>query len=153
GRGDGTFQPPLLFDSPLTEANPDAAVRIADLNGDGRADLVLSSALDPNTHVLLGNGDGTFRAGPNLPMLGVGLAVADLNGDGIPDIVTASDENNVVSYALGKGGDTFQGVQSFNTGEAPFAVAVADFGSAVQHPDGTVSLGPPDGHPDLLVAA
>jgi hypothetical protein len=154
GRGDGTFLPPLLFDSPLTEkATPDAAVAIADLNRDGRADLLVTSLLDPNIHILLGIGDGTFRAGTTIPAQGPGLAVGDLNGDGFPDAVDASKAINLVSYALGNGDGTFQPVQQLPTGNSPFAATVADFGSAVTQADGTVTLGPPDGHPDLLVAA
>ena len=38
-------------------------------------------------------------------------------------------------------------------GEAPIAVAVADMGSQITLPDGSTVLGPPDGIPDLIVAA
>jgi hypothetical protein len=152
GRGNGTFLHPLLSDNPLTDENPQASVQIADLNGDGRLDLLLASWADPDTHVLLGQGDGTFQAGPNIPVPASALAVADLNKDGIPDVVEA-DLNQTVSYELGRGDGTFQAAQQYTTGQAPYGVAVADFGSAAKQADGTVTLGPPDGIPDLLVSA
>src|SRR5262249_28028443 len=135
------------------EAFPFPTTRLADVNGDGVPDLILASQLDSNTHVLLGNGDGSFRPGPNIPSIGPGLAVADLNGDHIPDVVTAAYVNNTVYYALGKGDGTFTKVTQLSTGNSPVGVTVSDFGSAVKQPDGTTVLGPSDGHPDLLVAA
>jgi hypothetical protein len=151
GRGDGSFKPPLLFDSPLTDQNPLARVKLADLTGNGRLDMLLASLGDPNIHVLLGNGDGTFRAGPSIPMPAGALAVADLNQDGIPDVVETYF-NDTVSFELGRGDGTFQNATTYMSGQDPFAVAVADFGSVVNQ-GGTVTLGPPDGIPDLLVAA
>jgi hypothetical protein len=151
GRGDGRFQPPLLLASPLTDPNPIASIQIADLNRDGRLDLVVAGHDDPNIHVLLGNGDGTFRAAPNIPLSASALAVADLNNDGIPDIVSAYF-NKTVSYNLGRGDGTFQDAQQLMGGQTPFSLAVADFGSTLTQA-GAAGLGPPDGIPDLLVAA
>src|SRR5262249_45482006 len=123
------------------------ALAIADLNHDGKNDLVERDFVS-GTVVLPGNGDGTFRpALPAQPSNGPGLAVADLNGDGIPDLVTTFT-NNLIEYSLGQGDGTFQPVQELPPGQTPVAVAVADFGSVRE--DG--SLGPPDGRPDLVVA-
>jgi len=109
GNGDGTF-------SPQTLTIPDAlglggqSVVIADLNGDGKADLV--TAFGPATiAVALGDGDGTFQAFTMYPVLpGVAatpetahlafVAIGDLNGDGIPDIATASGS---ILFGDGKG--------------------------------------------------
>jgi hypothetical protein len=127
-------------------------VRIVDVNGDGNKDLVEGDQAS-GTNVLLGNGDGTFRpgahsdAGPDQ-----GLAVADLNGDGIPDVVTTREASDTVSYALGNGDGTLQSPQTMIAGQAPEAVVVADVGSLEKLPDGSTRLGPPDGHPDLILA-
>ncbi len=67
-----------------------------DLNNDGNVDLVTANFFGGNGTMLLGNGDGTFQAGVELPMLEPGsietvgvvaAAVGDVNGDGWNDIV------------------------------------------------------------------
>src|SRR5262245_4442940 len=54
-----------LFDAPYrlfdTGSTPQS-VAIADLNGDGKPDLVSGNYYGPAISVLLGNGDGTFAA-------------------------------------------------------------------------------------------
>src|ERR1700761_3843083 len=66
---------------------------VADLNGDGRDDIVTVESLSNVVNVFLNHGDGTFTdqgsaqyiTGQN-PQF---MVVADINGDGKPDIVTA----------------------------------------------------------------
>ena len=85
--------------------------------------------------------------------IGYTITLADLNGDNNPDIIVPDLQANVVSYILGNGDGTFGPVTSLFAGEAPIAVAVADMGSQITLPDGSTVLGPPDGIPDLIVAA
>jgi hypothetical protein len=56
GNGDGTFQKPQTFDTAIRPY----AVAVADVNGDGKPDLIVTNALNNSVSVLLGNGDGTF---------------------------------------------------------------------------------------------
>jgi len=93
GNGDGTFQ------SPTTAcADPDSAwlaggssgftaLAAADLNGDGKLDLVLLADL---LEVCEGNGDGTFSTNPTyyqlMQMGGPGIVIADFNADGKLDV-------------------------------------------------------------------
>jgi uncharacterized protein YuzB (UPF0349 family) len=78
---------------------------MADLNGDGKLDLVYLSCSSPCSEitqppstyvaqVMLGNGDGTFQTAAPYSTgtyRGTDVAIADVNGDGIPDLVVTSD--------------------------------------------------------------
>jgi len=122
---------------------PDATT-VADLNGDGKADLVVANSRNNTVSVLLGKGDGTFTSAPGSPITvgakPVALALADLNGDGKKDLVVANQDGNSVSVLLGNGSGTFtQATGSpITVGTFPTAVAVGDLNG--------------DGHLDLVVA-
>ena len=65
GNGDGTFQPGVSYRAPVSNA---FSIVAADLNGDGKLDLVVSEQCSSSNNcnagsvaVLLGNGDGTFQ--------------------------------------------------------------------------------------------
>jgi hypothetical protein len=134
GNGDGTFA------NPLTNALPPAAdysrepysVQIADLDGDGKSDVVTTN-FDNTVTVLLGNGDGTlqaptlFTAGPG-PMMTLSVAVADVNGDGKPDLATAdyNGTSGTLSVLLGDGTGAFPAYRTYAVGDSPSSVAVAD---------------------------
>jgi hypothetical protein len=71
----------------------------ADLNGDGKPDLVVANYCQStactigSVGVLLGNGDGTFQPAVTYSSGGyaaTSVAVADVNGDGKPDIIVAN---------------------------------------------------------------
>jgi hypothetical protein len=71
---------------------PTSVVATADLNGDGKADVVF--AADEVLYVMYGNGDGTFGAPVSYPApagqeVG-GIAIGDFNGDSIPDIAVGT---------------------------------------------------------------
>ena len=134
------------------------ALAAADLNGDGRMDLVVANPCggygecaysDGAVGVLLGNGDGTFQpavlydSGGPMP---TSVAIADVNGDGIPDIVVANDWQypfsnwfGTVAVLLGNGDGTFQPALVYGSdGADATSVAVADVNG--------------DGIPDIVVA-
>jgi hypothetical protein len=99
GNGDGTFQAPR-------PTGGGGIAKVADVNGDGRPDLVDSHLVTLSVVVLLGNGDGTFQA-PR-PTGGSGIAeVADVNGDGRPDLIGSAGATGGV-VMLGNGDGTFQ---------------------------------------------
>ena len=68
GNGDGTFQPAATFSSGAYNAS---FVAVADVNGDGKPDLIVpnqcmtssdcGSGSPGEVSVFLGNGDGTFQ--------------------------------------------------------------------------------------------
>jgi len=65
GNGDGTFQAAVTYGS---GGYYSSSVAVADVNGDGKPDLVVAnecadtSCTNGSVGVLLGNGDGTFQA-------------------------------------------------------------------------------------------
>jgi len=153
GNGDGTFQPAVTYSS---GGYSNFSVAVADVNGDGKPDLVVvnycansNCSTDGTVGVLLGNGDGTFQPVVTHDAGGyftVAVAVADVNGDGKPDLLVANNcasstncANGSVSVLLGNGDGTFKPAASYGSGgyEAE-SVAVADVNG--------------DGKPDLLVA-
>ena len=154
GRGDGTFLPEKTFPALTGGSNPLSTLTVADLNHDGKDDLIVSGANDSTVSVFLSNGDGTFRHSTTFlgSRLAAGAAVLDLNGDGIPDIVTAGMDPSTVDVNLGNSAGTFGPPTSYPSGQGTDALAVADVGSQLTLPDGSTVLGPPDGHPDLIVA-
>lgn len=124
GNGDGTFQA-AVFPSNLGGFSP---LFSADLNNDGKADLV------SNRQVALGNGDGTFNPLPLLPYSPI--APADFNGDGNADLFVflSADQTGVVS---GNGDGTFSSpVNVPRLGSVPTPLLIADMNN--------------DGRPDIV---
>jgi hypothetical protein len=111
-------------------ANPQAIVT-ADVNGDGRLDLITANAGSNSISVLLGLPSskkvpaGTFAAARDYAV-GPGpysLAVGDFNGDGKPDI--AVGVSGGMSVLLGNGDGTFQAARNSPLGLGRY-IAVAD---------------------------
>jgi hypothetical protein len=110
-------------------------VYLADLNGDGKLDLLGSFGFGSGIEVSLGNGDGTFQ-NPVLYGSNVGgsqstkqLAVLDVNGDGKADVVFASAVTNGVSVLLGNGDGSLQAPINYVVGSLPQALVLGRFGS------------------------
>ncbi len=140
GRGDGTFLFRVQYAVDDSLSGPLMAI---DLTGNGRLDLVAGN------QVLLGNGDGTFRALRIFPSAidAIGLAAGDFSGDGWlnmtalamaapvsvdfngdsrPDRVSLNSEANEVSVSLGQGDGTYVPAGSLATAVHATPVA-ADF--------------------------
>lgn len=132
GNGNGMFQQQISFPA----GNYPHSLGTADLNGDGKPDLVFvecppSECTINNNYsvaVMLGNGDGgfvspkTFTAPPNV----FGLKIADLNGDGIPDVAVTSATDNTVAVFFGKGNGNLTPYTSYLVGSGPRSVTAAD---------------------------
>jgi hypothetical protein len=87
-------------------------IAAADLNHDGKVDLVIANADSENLTVLLGDGKGHFQQAKGSPVLAGHLpndiAVADMNHDGNPDLVIANHQSPYVTILLGDGNGVFQ---------------------------------------------
>ena len=101
---------------------------VADLNEDGKLDLVTTSPLF-GVVILFGRGDGTFAAAPDMEVAGGDLvSAADLDGDGHMDLVAAGDQ---LSVLLGKGDGTFAPPVSYAVGSDVSNAALNLHGLAV----------------------
>lgn len=121
GNCDGTF----TQGNPIAEAGDvDYALVVADVNGDGKPDVVASGAYTDNEEVWAPGGGGTFGGYLVSVMDGDGtgnfappaiyrvaadafsLVVADLKGNGYPDIVTIGQTESTASHLVNdeKGG-------------------------------------------------
>ena len=130
----------LNVQSPATGHHPNS-VAVGDFNGDGIPDMAVANRLDNTVTILLGNGDGTFRASGISPPTGktpVAVVSGDFNGDGKADLAVANSTDGTVSILLGNGDGTFTLKASPVTGNNPAALAVGDFNG--------------DGKADLAVA-
>jgi hypothetical protein len=124
GNGDGTFQAPV----PLSSGPAPSGVTLADLNGDGKVDLVVGIPTKNLISVYLGNGDGTFGKTKDYVAKGFSpsnIAAFDFDGDGIPDLAVSNFYGNTFSLFHGKGDGTFAAVVQVPslTGSGPMALA------------------------------
>jgi hypothetical protein len=126
------------------------SVAVADLNGDGKLDLVIANYSSDTVSVLLnttsqGAPSTAFTANQDFPTGAnpYSVTVGDLNGDGKLDLVIANYGANTVSVLLnttapGAATPTFAAKQDFATGHFPVFATVGDLNG--------------DGKRDLIIA-
>ncbi len=149
GKGDGTFASPvnLNFTGNILATLYGPPLSFADLNGDGKMDIVASGSSSdgtiPEVAIALGNGNLTFQTPTVLKLTtfgyAQGLALADFTGDGKLDLFAQG-------IYPGNGDGTFQTIaHTDGTVDAPQTLLVSVLGTAIGADlDG-------DGHPDLIV--
>ncbi|MGO4258656.1 FG-GAP repeat domain-containing protein [Marmoricola sp. RAF53] len=162
GKGDGTFRRAPSAPSTILAL----AVLIADFNGDKVPDMAVTESiptlgplsgsknlLHGTVKILLGNGDGTFRAQGTHPIgvLSETIRYADLNEDGKGDLVVLNALiGNDASILYGLGGGRFAPEKRMHLG-GPDSVEVLDVRTA----DGAEGLQlvdfNRDGHLDMVV--
>jgi hypothetical protein len=140
GNGDGTFSYANSVD--VQGIGSTGVALIADLDGDGNADIVMAPDAvdggDSSLAILYGNGDGTFQSPVFIPIAHnySQVTAVDLNRDNLPDLVMTDGAS--VAVMMNLGGRKFDGEVDYIAGPSVSALSVVDVNS--------------DGYPDIVVA-
>jgi hypothetical protein len=151
GNGDGSFQPDEMY----FMGDPYAAL-VADVDGNGRPDVVLAHGTGSGRNVVsiaIDNGNGDFHVPRRYAAVGVAdeagdFAAADVNHDGFIDAIIGHGGNGgfgggetslaAITVRLGQADGSFGPRVDYNVASPPRAIAVAV---------GDVNE---DGHPDIV---
>jgi|SRR5665213_2485484 len=81
----------------------------ADLNGDGKVDLISANTLDDTLTILTNNGTGIFGSNATLNVTGRpgSVCAADVNGDGKLDLIVADSWTNTLTIFTNDGSGGF----------------------------------------------
>uniref|UniRef100_Q02B46 FG-GAP repeat protein n=1 Tax=Solibacter usitatus (strain Ellin6076) TaxID=234267 RepID=Q02B46_SOLUE len=131
GNGDGTF---TIDGASYFTAGGVAQVQVADLNSDGKPDVVVAAYggndfSQGQLGILLNNGDGTFANTQISAPRAYGIVLGDFNRDGFIDIVVANIFADV-SYFQGNGNGTFAAAVSIASTAAvngAYTISAGDF--------------------------
>ena len=133
GKGNGTFQPKVDY----TVSLGPLSLVTADFNGDGKLDLAVANSCGTSSpcgrpglvSILLGNGDGTFKAHVDYPAgsFPYTIVVGDFNGDGNLDVAVSDLDSSQVTILSGAGDGTFPNSTAVSTDGAPVGLLAADF--------------------------
>jgi FG-GAP-like repeat len=137
GHGDGTFSDVVARLHTGTASFPAGAVT-ADLNDDGKPDVVVANHWGKSLSIFVNHGSFMFTASER--PLGRGandVTAVDLNGDGKLDLIVADSlsqdvtdpnfEDGSIDVLMGKGDGTFGVGESYSTGFGAWRVVTGDF--------------------------
>jgi hypothetical protein len=108
-QGDGTFRPTARYPAADGGMSNPIWLLAADVNGDGRPDVISSNYGTGSLSLLAGKGDGTLQPAQILTRVSrpVAADLIDLNLDGRPDLAVIREDEPVIAVFLGNGDGTF----------------------------------------------
>ena len=102
------------------------AVAAADVNGDGKVDLISANGGSGSLTVLTNNGFGGFVSNANYSILAGPVVAADFNGDGQVDLACASPIGPYIYVLTNNGSGYFNISGSYNVGLDSSSLIAAD---------------------------
>jgi hypothetical protein len=131
-----TFMPTTYVSSTLSPT----CIVAADINGDGKPDLICVNNGSTTLTVLTNNGSGVFgsNAPVNVGSKMVWAVAADVNGDHKQDLICANFNSNTLTVLTNNGSGVFGSNATYNVGINPISIVAADING--------------DGSPDLNTA-
>ncbi len=133
GAGDATFDTATAY----TTGTAPSSITSAELNG-GSIDLAVANSDNNSISIFINknDGSGTFfpEANYTTGTTPAYILAAELNGADV-DLITANSGNNTISVFINNSDGTFATKTDYSTGQAPNAIAAADFNS-----DGDIDL-------------
>jgi uncharacterized protein (DUF2141 family) len=126
GTGSFTFTDPYAVGT-WPRLGP-VSIIAADVNMDGRMDLICANPYDNTLSLLTNNGNGGLVLGSTLAV-GNGsytVAAADLNGDGKVDLICANSYDNTLLVFTNNGSGGFVTNATYAVGPYPYSVTAAD---------------------------
>jgi FG-GAP-like repeat len=121
--GDGTFGDRQTYSTSWYPTD----IRLADMNQDGRLDVLLTHRFDNRASIFLNQGNGALTISSGITNIYPdSLAIGDINGDGRLDIVTGNGSENSVSVLLQNTDGTFSSPTNYSIGGYVDSVALGD---------------------------
>jgi len=135
-----------LSSTPGVGGNP-LSVAAANINGDGKLDLISANYADNTLSVLTNDGHGGFVLASSLSVGSspYSIVAADVNGDGKVDLISANQHGNTLSVLTNDGHGGFSLSYTYTVGLQPLSVVAADVNG-----DGKVDLISANGSDDTL---
>ena len=127
----------ILSSTPGAGGSDPNSVAAADVNGDGKVDLISANYFGNTLTILTNNGNGGFILSGSYPVGSepISIAATDVNGDGKVDLICANGQDGTLSVLTNNGSGGFVLSGTYPVGSGPTSVTVADVNG-----DGKVDL-------------
>jgi hypothetical protein len=135
--GQGSFESPVAYSPSKSFTKTIREIAVADLDGDGLSDVLVSSWGDATIRVLLGSSDRGMFQRPEVAVgsAPTGLVGADFDGDTKVDLAVVNNGDFTVSILFGTGDGGFAGETPISVGKNLQPIVATDLDA-----DGDVDL-------------